>query len=102
MSKEPNINEEKIAMENAIRKAQRTLEDYIVSRLEALERIAQQQDTIIKSQEKEIEEYEKFIELLKKRVDKAERGYVVIRFYADEETEEVIKRLGLEKGKENE
>lgn len=102
MSKEPNINEEKIAIKNAVRKEQRTIEDYIVNRLESLERIDRQQEALIESQLKEIQKYEKFIELLKKHADVGISGYVVIRIYDDNEAAEVIRMLGLEKGNENE
>lgn len=101
MSKEPIINEEKIAIENAIRKTQRTIEDYVVKRLEALERIAQQQDTIIESQEKDIENYEMFVELLKKHAEAKSYG-VSMTILNSEDAEEVIKFLGLKKGNENE
>lgn len=102
MSKEPAINEEKIAIENAIRKEQRTIEDYIVNRVESLERTINQQNALINLLHKNIAEYEMFIELLKKHAEVGARGWVSINFYNDETVAEVIRMLGLEKGNENE
>lgn len=102
MSKEPIINEENIAIENAVRKAQRTIEDYVVSRLEALERISQQQHTIIKSQEEEIQKYEYLVELLKNYAEVGSSGYIAIRIFVDRDAKKIIELLGLKKGNENE
>lgn len=103
MSKEPNINEEKIAIEKAVRKNQKTIEGYIVNKIEELERTDKQQKTLINSLCKDIENYEKFVEILREHTKVGESGWVEITIYScDEAIKEVIKMLRLEKGNKNE
>ena len=58
MSKrEPIFNAEKLAIERAISKGQRTLEEYIIERLDHLERTVTQQKVLIDLLEKQIKVY---------------------------------------------
>lgn len=96
MSKEPNINEEKIAIEKAVRKDKRTMEDYIVNRVESLERTINQQNALIGMLDKDIEEYRRFVDFLKAYA-KEEGGIISIYIWGeDKDKNYAMKMLGLE------
>ena len=92
MSKEPNINEEKIAIEKAVRKDQRTIEDYIVNRVESLERTINQQNALIGMMNKDIDKYKRLVDFLKAHAKK-EGGIISIYIWGEDKDDKFAMQM---------